>query len=63
MLDWAGWIAIWWGAWFALLLTWYDREKPAPLNWMTVMFMFILSGFAPIGVVVIVIKKALRRDK
>lgn len=65
--NWLFWLIIWWAAWFAAFLSFYQhdyRVKKGKFVFEPMMLfcMFLISGFLPIPIAMSVFKK-LRKDK
>lgn len=67
MIDWIiahwFWIALWWAVWFALFISWYERQvidgHKQKTSALEAFIMFLISGFGPILAILIFIGKAL----
>lgn len=60
--DWAFWLVVWWAGWFAILLSWYERNKKERLSLRTCFFMFLLAGLTPFVGIISLIIKGIKKD-
>lgn len=60
--DWIFWIAMWWMMWFHIFIIWYSRQMingvKTPINKIEAFGVFILCGFVPIFVIILILREA-----